>query len=70
MRVNMSLGMLLIGLLASSSAFAQGDYVHHKWCLRTGGGGEECAYQTLAQCKAAKSGDDQSCFRNTAPTHH
>jgi hypothetical protein len=60
---------LLTAVLASSSAFAQGDYVHHKWCLRTGSG-EECAFQTLAQCKAGKHSPADSCFRNSKPQDH
>ena len=60
---------LLTAVLASSSAFAQGNYVHHKWCLRTGGG-EECAYNTLAQCKAGKHDPTDSCFKNSAPQGH
>jgi hypothetical protein len=55
---------LLAAMFASSSAFAL--HVHHKYCLRTGGG-LECAYDTIKQCVAAKRGQADSCLR-TSPT--
>jgi Protein of unknown function (DUF3551) len=58
---------LLIGTLAGSSAFAQ--HVHHKYC-RLVAGGTECAYDTLAQCQASRTGQDQSCVLNSAPINH
>jgi hypothetical protein len=60
----------LFGVMFSgSSAFAQGAYVHHKWCLQTGSS-HECAYDTLAQCKASKNSPTYRCVRNTAPKNH
>jgi hypothetical protein len=59
----------LAATIAAPSAFAQGDYVHHKFCLRTGSG-EECAYDTMAQCMAAKHGQADSCFQNSPPQDH
>jgi hypothetical protein len=61
MRV-LTFATLLAALFTSSSAFAQ--HVHHRYCLRTGGG-LECAYDTVAQCRAAKTGAAQSCVRNS-----
>jgi Protein of unknown function (DUF3551) len=52
-----------------TSAFAQGDYVHHKWCLQIGSS-HECAYDTLAQCKASKNSPENRCERNAAPMNH
>jgi hypothetical protein len=60
---------LLGGTLAGSSAFAQGSYVHHKWCLQTGSS-QECAYDTLAECKASKTSPVNRCVHNTAPMNH
>jgi hypothetical protein len=59
----------LAAVFAGSSAFAQTDHVHHKYCLRTGGG-LECAYDTIAQCRAAKTGQAQSCMRNSPTINH
>ena len=59
--------ILLAGLLAGGGASAQ--YMHHKFCLRTGSA-EECAFDTLAQCKAGKHGATDSCFRNGPPIGH
>jgi hypothetical protein len=55
--------------LASSSAFAQSTYTHHKWCLMLGSA-KECAYDSLAACKAGKHNPTDSCVRNTAPMNH
>jgi hypothetical protein len=60
---------LLATVFAVSSAFAQGDYRHHKWCLDKGSS-QECAYDTLAQCKASKNSPTDRCVRNTAQMHH
>jgi len=56
----------LLAAFAGSSAFAQGDHVHHKWCLQKGSA-QECAFDTLAQCKASKTSPVNRCARNTAP---
>jgi hypothetical protein len=59
----------LLAAFTGSSAFAQGDYMHHKWCMQKGSS-TECAYDTLAQCKASKTSPDNRCMRNTAPINH
>jgi hypothetical protein len=59
---------LLATTVVGSSAFAQ--YEHHQYCRVVGGGGTECAYDTMAQCQASKTGEDQSCMPNSAPTNH
>jgi hypothetical protein len=53
---------LLATVFAGSSAFAQ--HVHHRYCLQSGGG-FECGYDTLAQCRASKTGEAQNCVRNS-----
>ena len=58
----LTVAALLAAVSASSSAFAQ--HVHHKYCLRTGGG-VECAYDTIKECVAAKHGQADSCVRNS-----
>jgi hypothetical protein len=60
---------LVATVFVGSNAFAQGDYTHHKWCMQKGSS-NECAYDTLAQCKASKSSPDNRCMRNTAPMNH
>jgi hypothetical protein len=60
---------LLATVFAGSSAFAQGDHTHHRWCLMIGSA-QECAYQTLATCKASKTSPTDRCVRNTAPMNH
>jgi hypothetical protein len=63
-------GTLLAASLAGSNAFAQGSYVHHAFCLQRGSG-TECAYDSMAQCEAARSGDSSgSCVPNSAPINH
>ena len=73
MRIIASTTVLVATLLASafagSSAFAQGDYRHHNFCLRTGSG-QECAYDSMAQCEAAKRGGADSCMPNSPPQNH
>jgi len=64
-----ALGTLLAASLAGGSAFAQGDYVHHNFCLKTGSA-TECAYDSMAQCEAAKHGSADSCAPNSAPQNH
>jgi Protein of unknown function (DUF3551) len=68
MRLPMILTVLAT-VFAGSSAFAQGDYTHHKWCLQKGSS-DECAYNTLAQCKASKNSPTDRCVQNTAPMNH
>jgi hypothetical protein len=54
---------------AGSSAFAQGDYRHHTFCLRTGSA-TECAYDSFQQCQAAERGPADSCMKNSPPQNH
>jgi len=68
MRV-IALATLLAATFAGSSAFAQGSYVHHTFCLKTGSG-QECAYDSMAQCEAAKRGGADSCVPNSPPQNH
>lgn len=60
---------VLAATFAGSSAFAQGDYRHHAFCLLTGPA-RECAYDTLQQCQAAERGSADSCMPNSPPQHH
>jgi hypothetical protein len=68
---NFLLTILLSVVIGAPSAFAQGSYRHHPWCLQTGSG-LECAYSTLRQCREAGSGATvlASCVRNTAAMNH
>jgi hypothetical protein len=59
----------LTAAFAASSAFAQGSYVHHSFCLKTGSA-QECAYDTFEQCEAAKRGGADSCVPNSPPQNH
>jgi hypothetical protein len=68
MRVLMA-ATLLATMFAGSTAFAQGDYAHHKWCLQKGSA-QECGYDSLAQCKEAKNSPTNRCVQNTAPMNH
>ncbi len=68
MRV-IALATLLVATFAGSSAFAQGSYVHHTFCLKTGSA-QECAYDSMAQCEAAKHGGADSCVPNSPPQNH
>ena len=64
-----AIATFLIGTLAAPSAFAQGDHVHHTFCLKTGSA-QECAYDSFAQCEAAKRGNADSCVQNSPPQNH
>jgi hypothetical protein len=68
MRVIMVAGVLAAAL-SGSGALAQGSYVHHNFCLKTGSA-QECAYDSFAQCEAAKRGNADSCVQNSAPQNH
>jgi len=61
--------ILLTAAFGGSSAFAQSSYVHHNFCLKTGSA-SECAYETMAQCEAAKRGSGDFCEPNSAPMDH
>jgi hypothetical protein len=65
----LKVAITLAVLSASTSAFAQGSYHHHKWC-QVHGSSHECAYDTLAQCKASKNGPLDRCVPNSAPSNH
>jgi hypothetical protein len=64
-----ALAAFLAATLAAPSAFAQGDYVHHKFCLRTGSA-QECAYDTFQQCEASKRNNTDTCVPNGPPQDH
>ncbi len=64
-----ALGTLFAASLFGSNAFAQGSYQHHTICLQTGSS-RECAYDSMAQCEAAKHGNRDTCVRNSAPQNH
>ena len=51
---------VLAAALSGSPAFAQ--HVHHNFCLKTGSA-QECAYDSFAQCEAAKRGNADSACR-------
>jgi hypothetical protein len=60
----------LFAAALGGSAFAQkGDYRHHGFCLKTGSA-QECAYDSFAQCEAAKNSPADSCVANSAPQDH
>jgi hypothetical protein len=61
--------ILLTAAFGGSSAFAQSGYVHHNFCLKTGSA-QECAYQTMEQCEAARRGSGDFCEPNSAPMDH
>jgi hypothetical protein len=65
------LTVLLLAVIAAPSAYAQGGYHHHAWCLQVAGG-LECSYNTLRQCHEAGSGRtvQNSCVRNTPAMNH
>jgi hypothetical protein len=60
---------LLAASLAGSQAFAQSTYTHHTFCLQKGSS-MECAYDSMAQCEAAKSGGTGTCSQNSPPQNH
>ena len=64
-----AIGTFVAATLAGSSAFAQGSYQHHTFCLITGPN-KECAYDSMAQCEAAKHGNADQCVHNSAPMNH
>jgi hypothetical protein len=64
-----ALATFVAAALASPAAFAQGDHVHHNFCLKAGSG-MECAYDSFAQCEAAKRGANDSCVQNSPTQNH
>jgi hypothetical protein len=63
----------IAGILAAlgSSAFAQtSGYTHHGFCLIRSGSDKECAYDTMAQCLQAKTGNTDTCQPNSLPQNH
>jgi len=69
MRAIMLAGVLAAAAFAGGSALAQGSYVHHNFCLKTGSG-QDCAYDSMAQCQAAKRGNADTCVPNSPPQNH
>jgi hypothetical protein len=69
MRVIITASLLAAALAGGSSAFAQSGYVHHNFCLKTGSG-QDCAYDSMAQCEAAKRGNADFCVQNEPPINH
>jgi hypothetical protein len=59
----------VLAAFAGSQAFAQADHIHHNFCLKAGSG-LECAYDTFAQCEAAKRGANDSCVPNSPTQNH
>jgi hypothetical protein len=59
----------LFAAFAGSSAFAQGSYHHHAFCLQSGSS-KQCAYDSMAQCLQAKKGNKDTCAANSAPQNH
>jgi hypothetical protein len=66
MRIIMVAGVLAAAL-SGTAALAQ--HVHHNFCLKTGPA-QECAYDSFAQCQAAKRGNADFCMPNSPPQHH
>ncbi len=60
---------VLAATFAGSSALAQGSYRHHTFCLMKGSS-KECAYDSMAQCLQAKTGNKDTCEPNSAPQNH
>jgi hypothetical protein len=61
---------VLAATFAGSSAFAQtSGYSHHTFCLIKGSS-RECAYDSMAQCLQAKTGNKDTCEPNSAPQNH
>ena len=58
---------VLAAALSGSPALAQ--HVHHNFCLKTGSA-QECAYDSFAQCEAAKRGNADSCVQNSPTQNH
>jgi hypothetical protein len=69
MRAIMFAAVFAAGAFTGSSAFAQGDHVHHAFCMKTGSG-LECAYDSFAQCQAAVKGANDSCAPNSPTQNH
>jgi hypothetical protein len=66
-----ALATVLAAGLAGGSALAQtpSGHVHHNFCMRAGSG-LECAYDSMAQCEAAKRGANDSCVQNSPTQNH
>ena len=65
----LALATLLAAALGNSAYAQKGDYRHHTFCLKTGSA-QECAYDSFAQCEAAKNSPADSCVANSAPQDH
>jgi hypothetical protein len=64
-----ALATVLAAGLAGGSALAQTGHVHHNFCMKAGSG-LECAYDSMAQCEAAKRGANDSCVQNSPTQNH
>lgn len=69
MRAITILSLLAAGLAGPGALAQTGDYVHHNFCLKTGSA-QECAYDSFAECEAAKRGNADSCVPNGPPENH
>lgn len=58
-------GTLLAAALASQSAFAQGSD-QRAYCLKSGSS-QDCAYNSMAQCEAAKKANTDTCIQKSSP---
>lgn len=63
------LSSCLFAAAALTFAVPAGAQTNAAYCLRGQSGAtqgtETCAYQTMAQCNAAKAGQNDQCFRNS-----
>jgi hypothetical protein len=63
----MKIAIIVAGSLLATQAFAASN--SGKYCLRGQSGAtqgtESCGYQTMAQCNAAKAGQNDQCFPNS-----
>ncbi|HKY85659.1 MAG TPA: DUF3551 domain-containing protein [Pseudorhodoplanes sp.] len=71
MRYAIALSAFLTALALSGPANAQPAVQAGKYCLLGGGGGgsgQNCSFQTMAECERSKSGENQTCTLNTQTT--
>jgi hypothetical protein len=51
--------------LGTSGAFAQTMGKSDPYCLKTSAGAMDCAYKTMAACQKAKTGNSDTCMKNS-----
>jgi hypothetical protein len=71
MRYAIALSAALTALALSGPTHAQTAAQSGKYCLLGGGGGgsgQNCSFQTMAECERSKSGENQTCTVNTQTT--